>query len=159
MLNFFQYNPIILMKKRLLLLICTLIFSSILLAFSDGEREILYYTQEKQEWQALSLSLFVPIMGHIYAEQPERSMPMVTTQFGGILLMVSGSSALQSDPDTATGRIVFGGVIFMTGKLWELFDVWNAVGDFNNALMQKYEIILSMSPNSSGPALTATFPL
>jgi len=124
------------MKKMLIVVLAmTLIFGVLgpATVMADNTPEDMQY-QEKDPIIGAGLAAVLPSAGHYYAEDWERSFRPLGVMGAGIGLNIASTFFWGTSPGIASALTAGGSLMLFGGWVWNIFDAYQAVEDYNEAL-------------------------
>jgi len=114
-----------------------------------------YDDNKKSPWVGMGLSWLFPTLGHAYAGKWSRALPFVIADV--IALGLIGSSVEYETKDKSDGyyyeeehidetKLAIGCGLLVISRIWEFFDAYDAVQDYNKNLERKLKLNLTYDP-------------
>ena len=117
-----------------------------------------YNDNKKSPWVGVGLSWLFPTLGHAYAEKWSRALPFVIADV--IALGLIGSSVEYETKYESNGyyysyyeeehidetKLAIGCGLLVISRIWEFFDAYDAVQDYNKNLERKLKLNLTYDP-------------
>ena len=95
-----------------------------------------YESKRRSPWVGFGLAYFFPSAGHFYANDWGRGLKIYLGEAIGAALIGTGNNNVD----------IAGVIIFLTARIWELVDAYDAVEDYNTKLKQGLNLAYGFDP-------------
>lgn len=106
---------------------------------TDMNTYYMYNMEKKSEAVAVLGELAFPLLGHLYAGDPERGLIPAAVSLGGIAVMMAGGADLNA------GMMTLGMLGYLGGRGWGVYSAYQTADDHNLSLRQRLNITVGMN--------------
>jgi len=111
-----------------------------------------YQAERKEEWAAVALGAFIPVVGHAYADNAAKGVPPLLLSAAGFAGMIAGAWELSG------GIYLLGLTAYAGGRVWGMVSAYQTAAEYNRALRQRLQLSFAPVPDGQvGLALTYRF--